>query len=526
MSKTEPFRIAESPVGERNDAVKGSHLPAKYQGTAADRMEMVMLGKEQVLRRQIKFSTLLGFASTVMVAWEFCLLVSPFGLEDGGTPAVFWGVLFSPVVLLPVYASLAEVASMSPSAGGQYHYVSELAPPRFQKGLSYTVGWLTALGWQTFLCGVSFETASLILGLANLGNPSYEIQGWHGTLLTMGIVFFCVMFNVLLAVRMPLIEGLVLILHIVGVFVVIIPLWAMAPHGNGHDTVLEFTNGGGWHDLGLASTIGMVPSLGLLIGYDCSVHMSEETDDASRTVPMVIVWAVASNALMLLVVGVTYIFCLGDLDSVLNSSTGQPVIQVFYNTTQSVAGTSVMVAVIIVILLSACVGQVATASRQMWSFARDKGFPFSSWLEQVPTDWNIPLNAIFASAIITCLLSLINLGSYTAFNAFNSLGTVSILSSYTITVGCLIWRRLYGKPLPSRRWSLGRWGLPMNIISLCLTTPMLFFYVWPLYYPVTAANMNWSSTMLGAVVIIAAIYYFFKGGYDYQGPTVNVKREE
>ena len=76
---------------------------------------------------------------------------------------------------------------------------------------------------------------------------------------------------------------------------------------------------------------------------------------------------------MLILVGVTFIFCLGDLDSVLNTTTGQPVIQVFYNVTKSVAGTSIMVTVIILILLSACVGQVATSSRQIWSFARDKG---------------------------------------------------------------------------------------------------------------------------------------------------------
>jgi hypothetical protein len=155
-----------------------------YQGTAADRREMRMLGKQQVLRRQFKFVTMLGFASTVskckkqhvtaaskytmlicyllskVVAWEFVLLVSPFDLVDGGTPAVFWGLLLSPIVMLPVYASLAEVASMSPTAGGQFHWVSELAPPRFQKGLSYTTGWLLTLGWQTFLCGVSFSVVS------------------------------------------------------------------------------------------------------------------------------------------------------------------------------------------------------------------------------------------------------------------------------------------------------------------------------------------------------------------------------
>ena len=224
-------------------------------------------------------------------------------------------------------------------------------------------------------------------------------------------------------------------------------------------------------------------------GYDCSVHMSEETEDASWTIPQVVLAAVSTNAVLLLLIGMTYIFCLGDLDSVLNSATGQPVIQVFYNATQSVAGTCIMVAVIIIIFLSACVGQVATASRQMWSFARDQGFPGSPWLEKVPPGWNIPINAIVVSAIITSLLSLINLGSYTAFNAFNSLGTVSILFSYTITIGCLIWRRIWGAPLPARRWSLGKWGLPVNIVSLCFTTPMLFFYVWPLYFPVDVSNM-------------------------------------
>jgi choline transport protein len=213
----------------------------------------------------------------------------------------------------------------------------------------------------------------LILGLAVLGNPDYVIQPYHGTLLTMAIVAFCVFFNVFLAVRLPLTEALVLVLHILGVFVVIIPLWVMAPRGNAHDTILRFTNDGGWKDGALAATIGMVPSIGMLIGYDCSIHMSEETQDASRTIPLVLLWAVGSNAVMLLIVGITYIFCLGDLESVLDSPTGQPVIQVFYNATGSVAGTSIMVAVIIIIFISACIGQVATASRQMWSFARDRG---------------------------------------------------------------------------------------------------------------------------------------------------------
>ncbi|KAK4905608.1 hypothetical protein LTR49_025119 [Elasticomyces elasticus] len=369
MSKPEPTVVQSSPA--EADKGLGSNLPIKQHGTAADRNDMIM------------------------VAWEFCLLVSPFSLQDGGTPAVFWGLITCPIVMVPMYCSLAEVASMSPTAGGQYYWVSELAPPRLQKGLSYSVGWLIAMGWQTFLCGVSFRgseftsrfskprpffivltspgQASLILGLATLSYPTYYIQAWHETLLTIGIVAFCTFFNIFLAVRLPLVEALILLLHVAGVFVVIIPLWVMAPRGNTHDTIIKFTNSGGWFNDGLAATIGMVPTIGLLIGYDCSVHLSEETHDASRTIPQVVLAAVGTNAVMLLVVGMTYIFCLGDLDSVLNTSTGQPVIQVLYNTTQNHAGTTIITLVIIIVLLSACVGQVATASRQLWSFARDKG---------------------------------------------------------------------------------------------------------------------------------------------------------
>ncbi|KAI7335498.1 hypothetical protein KC315_g3197 [Hortaea werneckii] len=375
MVKEEALNVTTSSLSER-DPFAGSYVPKEYQGTPTDRQDMHALGRKQVLRRRFKFLTMLGFASTVMVAWEFVLVVSPFGLADGGKPAVFWGLLLSPVVLTPVYASLAEMASMRPTAAGQYAWVSELAPPKFRKD------------------------------------------------------------------RLPLVETVMLVLHVLGVFAICIPLWILAPKSSASETIVNFTSNGGWQDLRLASTIGVVPMIGMLIGYDCCVHMPEEVQDASRTIPAVVIWAVVSNAAMLLLVGITYIFCLGDLNSALNSATGQPVIQVFYDAT----------------------------------------------------------------------------GSYTAFNAFNSLGTVSILSSYTITVDCLIWRRLFGKALPPRRWSLGRWGLAFNLFSLCLTTPMQFFYVWPLYYPVTARNMNWSSAMLGGVTIVALVYYLVNWRHDYGGP--------
>jgi len=50
-----------------NDAVRDSTgivVPAKFRGTPADQQDMVVLGRKQVLRRNFRFTTILGFAST------------------------------------------------------------------------------------------------------------------------------------------------------------------------------------------------------------------------------------------------------------------------------------------------------------------------------------------------------------------------------------------------------------------------------------------------------------------------------
>jgi len=80
---------------------------------------------------------------------------------------------------------------------------------------------------------------------------------------------------------------------------------------------------------------------------------------------------------------VTLIFTMGDVNNILSTATAQPFLAVFYNATGSYAGTNVMAAVLIILLAACCVSEVATASRQIWSFARDKGMPGSAWLAEV-----------------------------------------------------------------------------------------------------------------------------------------------
>ena len=106
--------------------------------------------------------------------------------------------------------------------------------------------------------------------------------------------------------------------------------------------------------------------------------------------PRALVWANILNAAGGLIAAITLIFTWGDIDVVAKTPTGLPFIQIFFNATQSFAGTTIMATIIIVALFSSCIAVVATASRQLWSFARDNGFPFSATIARVshaPDEW-------------------------------------------------------------------------------------------------------------------------------------------
>ncbi len=111
--------------------------------------------------------------------------------------------------------------------------------------------------------------------------------------------------------------------------------------------------------------------------------MSEEIHNASVVVPWTMVSTPVINGLLGMGMLITAVFCVGDIQSALNSPTGYPVIQVFYGATDSLVGTTLMVCVPLVLSFCAAFGQFASASRQMWSFARDRGLPFSTQLSSV-----------------------------------------------------------------------------------------------------------------------------------------------
>ena len=102
--------------------------------------------------------------------------------------------------------------------------MSEFAPKKHQKFLSYIVGWLCVLGWQTGIASIAYLAGGQIQGLVILNNGSYVPERWHGTLLVIAVATFAILFNTVLARKLPLVEGIVLVLHIFGFLAVFITM--------------------------------------------------------------------------------------------------------------------------------------------------------------------------------------------------------------------------------------------------------------------------------------------------------------
>ncbi|KAI9367357.1 amino acid/polyamine transporter I [Aspergillus egyptiacus] len=503
---------------------KGTVAP-KWMGTTADQRDMSALGRVQVLRRNFRFISILGFACTLISTWEVILTLLSSVLTDGGTAGLIWGFIIVTSGFSLVFASISEIASMSPTSGGQYHWVSEFAPPRCQKFLSYITGWLTAIGWQCAIVTIAMLAGTIIQGLVVLNDPGYDFERWHGTLLVIAITTFSILFNTFLAKKLPLIEALILIIHIVGLFAIIIPLWVLAPRNNAKAVFTEFNNGGGWNSDATATLVGFSTTITSMIGYDCSVHMCEEIKDASLTLPKAMMSAVAVNAILGFTMIITLCFTIGDVNHILSSPTGFPFIQLFYDTTRSYAATNAMTAILVITLTASTVTEVATASRQLWSFARDKGLPFSSFFAYVTPGWDIPLNSVLVSLVVTILLSLINIGSYVALAAIVSLTITALMSAYILSIGCIILKRLRKEPLPHRRWSLGRFGMAINIAAMAFLLPVFVFAFFPLTSSVDEQTMNWSVVMYVGLITLASVYYAIWGRHQFIAPVALVRRD-
>ena len=528
----------------------------------ADSDTLALLGKKQVLKRRFGFWALFGFAVCELITWETVLALFSQGLNNGGPAALVYGFIIAWSSTLSVYTVISELASIAPIAAGQYYWVYMLAPQGYKKVLSYLVGWLTSLAWIATVATETIFAGTILQGLIILNNPdTYDPKQWHGTLLAWLVVAVAIFINVVVPGFLPKMEYGVIVFHLLGFVGIVAALWATAPIGNAHFVFATSLNEGGWPTQGLSYCVGFLGNVATFVGADASVHMAEEVENAALSIPRAICASMLINGCVGFVMMVTTLFCLGDIESVLETATGYPFIQIFYNSVQSRSGAVAMGAIVLALTWACATGIITTASRMTWSFARDKGTPASKWLSKVAPHNQIPIIAVGAVCMFACLLTLIYIGSYTAFNDVISLTITGFYGSYLLPASLLLYHRIKGQVMPygtdpeeltnapegsaayeaekvttprssevvvaQIKLIWGPWHIPgilgtINNAYACVYMVFVIFWsVWPPVTPVTASTMNYSVVVTGGVLILAGVWYAIRGRHEYRGPLVD-----
>jgi hypothetical protein len=317
--------------------------------------------------------------------------------------------------------------------------------------------------------------------------------------------------------------------------------------------------------------------------------MAEEVSNAALNIPRAILGAMLINGAVGFIMMITILYCLGDIKSVLDTDTGFPFIQIFANSVRNTAGATVMTVIVLLLTWACAMGITTTASRMVWSFARDNGLPASKFLSKVSKRTRVPVVACLVVTGIAAILTLIYIGSATAFNDVISLTITGFYGSYFLPSALLLYHRVKGNVLPhgteaeeepgnggvvseadlkvlsesaspgngsdkedakkhvdsppgyadvdrgtvvaQARLIWGPWHLPgiigiaNNLYACVYMIFVIFWSVWPGSWKVTASSMNYSVVVTGGVMILSTIWYFVRAKKVYKGPTVDEEVE-
>lgn len=138
----------------------------------------------------------------------------------------------------------------------------------------------------------------------------------------------------------------------------------------------------------------------------------------------------------------------------------------------------------------------------------------------------IPIRAIVLVGLAAALLGLVNIGSTAAFHALTSLALIGHHTSYLLPIVLLTARRFHHKEIPFGPWTLGKWGLSINVVAIMYSIILLVFMVFPPYQPLTPSNMNYAGPIFGFVLLMCFILWFVYGRRIYNGPVRDVIDEK
>ncbi|CAI6096297.1 unnamed protein product [Clonostachys chloroleuca] len=486
----------------------------------ADDARLAQLGHVQELERQYSLPALCALCVCLMGTWEALSSVVATALVSGGAPCLFYNLLLSTACTVCVACSLGEIASIYPTAGGQYHWVAALSPASTRSGAAFVTGWISVGGQVVLTCSAAFAAGLQIQALVILNDDSYIPERWQGMLFYWAILVYAMVLNIWGHKLLPTANNISGILHVAGFFAILVVLGCMAPKNSASEVFTEFVNRSGWSSDGISWLVGLLSAVYPFLGYDAACHLAEEMPNASRNVPLAMVGSVSANGLMGLIYGTMLLFSTGPLEELLATPTGFPFMQIYLDVTKSHVGASIMSCMITLTAIAATVAGVTSTSRTLWAFARDKATPFHGLLSQVNKSHHIPIASIVLVTVLQMVLGFIYLGNSTAFNAILSMAIIGMYASYILPI---VYMMIFGRR-KLRKSDYGPFqlgpilGPVLNVISLIWMTVVIIFSTFPSVMPVTPANMNYSIVVLVGWLFFGVTYYLLVGRKKFQVP--------
>ena len=116
---------------------------------------------------------------------------------------------------------------------------------------------------------------------------------------------------------------------------------------------------------------------------DSNICVGDEVMKVRSRAPRSVIIATISNAIMMFAFVICLLFTIGDVDQVINTPTGVPLIEVYYQATNSKGATTFLVLMPTIIIYLSIFNGYASTSRLIWVFSKDKGLPFSKFFGTV-----------------------------------------------------------------------------------------------------------------------------------------------
>lgn len=156
---------------------------------------------EMPLRRNFGILSIIAVGYNMSNSWVAIASSFAIAIQSGGALSLLYGIITVAVAMLFTGLTLAELASVYPTAGGQYHFTSIMAPSRWARELSYFSGLAAIFAWITLVASICLATTKMIMAIAIRWSPTYEPQRWHYFLVYQGFNAAIVLYNIFLTNR-------------------------------------------------------------------------------------------------------------------------------------------------------------------------------------------------------------------------------------------------------------------------------------------------------------------------------------